>query len=73
MSFLDEAFEKYNNIAIILDIVDDEDGSAYIQHFTGFSSKTVQYIANHYNKYLHSNFKDIECSGNTLYYLTHNE
>ena len=64
MQFLNEVFLKYKHAAIILDKVDEV---VYIQHFTGFTSYTMQYIANRFNKVLHQDFMDIESSGNVMY------
>ncbi len=65
--FLDEVFSKYKHATIILDKVD---SFVYLQHFTGFTSKTMDYISQHYQKTLHQDFKEIEISDNVLYLFT---
>ena len=62
--FLDEVFMRYAHAAIILDQLDE---SVYIQHFTGFTNKTMNYIAQYYQRELHVDFDEINGSGNVLY------
>lgn len=62
--FLDEIFSRFEHAAVILDKVDEP---VYIQHFTGFSTKTMLYLANIYGKTLHEDFNPILESGNILY------
>ena len=62
--FLDEVFMRYAHAAVILDQVDE---SVYIQHFTGFTNKTMSYIGHHYQRELHLDFDEIKGSGNVLY------
>lgn len=63
-SFLDDLFHQYEHAAVILDKVDEP---VYIQHFTGFSTKTMMFLANTYGKILHDDFNPILESGNILY------
>ena len=62
--FMDEVFERFEAAAIILDGVDNP---LAIQHFTGFTEKSLHYIAHRFNKKLHSDFEQIKPSENVLY------
>jgi hypothetical protein len=46
------------------------DEPVYIQHLTGFSTKTMQYLASTYGKQLHTDFQAIRPSANILYLFT---
>ncbi|EIM77270.1 hypothetical protein A3SI_06774 [Nitritalea halalkaliphila LW7] len=67
MEFMEEVFEYYEVAAVILDGVDQP---LAIQHFTGFTEQSLQYIANKFGKQIHTDFKDIQASGNVLYLFT---
>jgi hypothetical protein len=64
MEFLDDVFSRFHHAAVILDHVDEP---VYIQHLTGFSTKTMQYLAERYGKQLHTDFQAIRPSANILY------
>jgi len=64
MLFLTTVFDQYQSAAIILDGVDEP---VYIQHVTGFTSESLQYIATHFGKSIYSDFDLITPSGNKLY------
>lgn len=64
MHFMEEVFESFEVAAVILDGVDNP---LAIQHYTGFTKKSLQYIADKFNKTLHSDFEAIKPSGNILY------
>ena len=66
-TFLDEVFSRFHHAAVILDHVDEP---VYIQHLTGFSTKTMQYLASSYGKQLHTDFQAIRPSANILYLFT---
>ena len=65
--FMDEIFERFEAAAVILDGVDN---TFAIQHFTGFTEKSLHYIACRFNKKLHSDFDQIKPSANVLYLFT---
>ena len=65
--FMDEIFERFEAAAVILDGVDNP---LAIQHFTGFTEKSLHYIAHRFNKKLHSDFDQIKPSANVLYLFT---
>jgi glycosyltransferase involved in cell wall biosynthesis len=67
IEFLDEVFSRFQHAAVILDQVDEP---VYIQHLTGFSTKTMQYLAESYGKHLHTDFQAIRPSANILYLFT---
>ncbi len=69
-TFLNEIFSRYNNIAIILDIVDDDKSAAHIQHFSGFNSRVMEYLALRYGKKMHFDYNEIVSSGNNLFLFT---
>ena len=64
MAFMKEVFDAFEVAAVILDGVDNP---LAIQHFTGFTEESLQYIADKFNKTLHSDFEAIKPSGNVLY------
>lgn len=65
--FLDQVFSRFHHAAVVLDQVDEP---VYIQHLTGFSTKTMQYLASTYGKQLHTDFDAIRPSANILYLFT---
>jgi hypothetical protein len=67
LEFLDELFSNFQHAAVILDHVDEP---VYIQHLTGFSTLTMQYLAARYGKQLHTDFEAIRPSANILYLFT---
>jgi len=67
MAFMKEVFESFEVAAVILDGVDNP---LAIQHFTGFTEGALQYIADKFDKTLHSDFEAIKPSGNVLYLYT---
>ena len=64
LQFMDEVFESFEVAAVILDSVDNP---LAIQHFTGFTEQSLQYIADKFGKTLHSDFEAIKPSHNVLY------
>lgn len=67
MVFMNEIFERFEAAAVILDGVDNP---LAIQHFTGFTEKSLHYIADRFNKKLHADFDEIKPSANVLYLFT---
>ncbi len=65
--FLDQIFQQYNSAAVILDGIDEP---VYIQHFTGWTTKALEFVASRYNKFMHTDFDLITPSGNRLYLFT---
>lgn len=64
MSFMEDVFQNFEVAAVILDGID---LPLAIQHFTGFTEQSLNYIAAHFNKKLHIDFEEIKPSGNVLY------
>lgn len=64
MQFLEEVFESFDVAAVILDSVENP---LAIQHFTGFTQKSLAYIAHEFNKTLNTDFEAIKTSGNVLF------
>ena len=64
MAFLTEVFSRFKHAAVVLDKVDEP---LYIQHLTGFTTQTMQHVADRFGKTLHSDFEPILASGNILY------
>ena len=64
MAFMEEIFDHFEVAAVILDGVDNP---LAIQHFTGFTVESLEYIAKKFNKTLHTDFEAIKPSGNVLY------
>ncbi len=62
--FLKEVFNKFKAAAIILDGVEN---SVAIQHYTGWTESSINYIAVKFNKTVHTDFEEIKSSGNYLY------
>ncbi len=67
LEFMKDVFESFEVAAVILDGVDNP---LAIQHFTGFTEESLQYIADRFGKTLHSDFEAIKPSGNVLYLYT---
>lgn len=67
MAFMNEIFERFEAAAVILDGVDNP---LAIQHFTGFTEKSLHFIAQRFNKKLHVDFEEIKPSDNVLYLFT---
>lgn len=65
--FLEEIFNQYKAAAVILDGVDEP---VYIQHNTGWTMASLQFVANRFNKEIHTDFELIVPSGNRLYLFT---
>lgn len=64
MQFMKEVFESFEVAAVILDCVDNP---LAIQHFTGFTEKSLEFIAEKFDKTMYSDFEAIKPSGNILY------
>ncbi len=64
--FMCQLLDKAKAAAIILDAVEEP---VYIQHFTGFTRKAIQWVADQHACKVHDNFNDIRQSGNQLFLL----
>ncbi|MEI6541246.1 MAG: hypothetical protein WCO86_17230 [Planctomycetota bacterium] len=62
--FLRELFDKTDNAAIILDALA---APVAIQHATGWTDASLDYVASLFGKRLYTDFDDIRPSGNVLY------
>jgi hypothetical protein len=62
--FLSEVFNKFEAAAIVLDGVEQP---VAIQHYTGWTESSINYIAVKFNKTVHTDFEEIKSSGNYLY------
>jgi hypothetical protein len=65
-SFMEALFQRARSAVIILDSVDQ---AVAIQHFTGWTSSAIRWLADRFACQLHADFKGIEASGNRLYLL----
>lgn len=64
--FVEELFERSRAAAIILDHAEESVG---IQHFTGWTRRTMHWLAEHHRCRLHEDFNEILPSGNRLFLL----
>jgi hypothetical protein len=66
LPFIEALLERAKAVVMILDAVDQP---VAIQHFTGWTSGAIRWLAERFSCGLHADFQEIEASGNRLYLL----